>query len=232
MKYLVVMIAIFTIFSCASKKGDSVECPVCDNKTTFLKGTKCVPIAEVEACGPDGHAHGTDCHCFSGQAPTEIDGKEYCIQKDCGGNTDETPEEDVDAHACETVKAGNATSVEGVATIDEFEKAHLELETLYEITLKAGAETYFHTGPATTGDWAVYFSEAGVFDSAYNAEKVKLESESLGANPDCKENLKDLYNVLYTEKEGMGPAIIIKLKAQTEDKKVVVFVHEAGHEHE
>jgi len=79
----------FLIISCADESGDKVDCPVCDNKTEILVGTKCVAVEEVEVCGPDGHLHGENCHCFSDQTPTEIDGNFYCLQTGCGGDKTE-----------------------------------------------------------------------------------------------------------------------------------------------
>ncbi len=73
----------FISFSCASKHGDHVHCPECDNETEILVGTKCVPIEDVEDCGPDGHSHGDYCHCFSNQEVTVINGREFCLQQDC-----------------------------------------------------------------------------------------------------------------------------------------------------
>jgi len=231
MRYLLISIALFTLFSCASKDGDKVDCPSCNNTTEILVGTKCVSISEIEACGPDGHAHGTECHCFRGQLTTKINGKEYCLQQGCGSENSEEQTEDVDKHACEAAK-GTKESVESVDSFEKFDEVHLELETFYEVTLKAGKESFVHTGPATTGDWAVYMSDKAILDSAYNAKKEQLEIKNMGQNPDCETVFPDVFHVFYTEKEGMGPAIVLKFKAQAEDKKVTIFIHEASDEHE
>lgn len=81
----VFVLVLFHGVGCAVQKGDSVTCPVCDNVLTILVGTKCVEVSQVEVCGPDGHAHGTECHCFSGQATTRVGGKEHCLQQGCPG---------------------------------------------------------------------------------------------------------------------------------------------------
>jgi hypothetical protein len=70
--------------ACAAEKGDEIECPECDNETTVLVGDRCVSIDEVDPCGPDGHLHGDECHCFDGQDPTSIGGTQYCLQAECG----------------------------------------------------------------------------------------------------------------------------------------------------
>lgn len=92
MKNLTIAMIVFSslfIIACASKSGDSVDCPECDNTTEILVGTKCVAVEEVDACGPDGHAHGEECHCFSGQEITVIGEKSFCLQQGCGETSDE-----------------------------------------------------------------------------------------------------------------------------------------------
>ncbi len=220
----------FVVVSCAAAKGDSVQCEECDNVTELLVGTKCVPIADIPVCGPDGHAHGDVCHCFSGQMPTIIGGKEYCIQE-CKEGEDDHHEEDVDAHACEAAQ-GTREAATVVDAFDKFGEVHLELETLYELTLPAGKEGFVHTGPATTGDWAIYLGKSGLFESAFNAKGEKLEIETIGANEDCATTFPAVYHVRYTAQEGMGPAIVLKFKAPETETKVLFFAHEAGHDHE
>lgn len=88
--------------TCATSPGDTLDCPTCDNVTELLVGAaRGVAIAEVEACGPDGHGHGEACHCFSGQQPTAIGGTEYCLQQGCGGSGAQMG--DPDALACDEV---------------------------------------------------------------------------------------------------------------------------------
>lgn len=232
MKHLfivIVFLAALVPISCAGSKGDSVQCEECDNVTELLVGTKCVPIADVAVCGPDGHAHGAVCHCFSGQEVTTIGGKEYCIQECKEG--EEPEEEDVDAHACEAAEGAKETAT-AVDAFDKFSEVHLELETLYELTLPAGKEGFVHTGPATTGDWAIYMGKSDLFEGAFNAKGEELEVETIGANEDCATIFPAVFHVLYTVQEGMGPAIILKFKAPTAETKVLFFAHEAGHDHE
>ncbi len=69
--------------ACSMDAGAEMECPECDNLATLAVGEHCVPIEDVEVCGPDGHSHGQHCHCFSDQEPTEINGTNYCLQTEC-----------------------------------------------------------------------------------------------------------------------------------------------------
>lgn len=69
--------------------GDTLTCPECDNVTRILVGDKCVPVGDVSECGPDGHCHGDECHCFSGQEPTGIGGVMYCLQQDCAADKED-----------------------------------------------------------------------------------------------------------------------------------------------
>ena len=90
------LVILFLAVSCMGP-GDDVACPVCDNATELLVGAKCVPIEQVDECGPDGHSHGAECHCFSGQEPTAIDGKSYCLQAGCPGpGQGDTPDAEED----------------------------------------------------------------------------------------------------------------------------------------
>jgi len=230
-KNLIVLFSFLALFlvACAGSKGDSVTCEECDNVTKLLVGTKCVPIDQIAVCGPDGHAHGDVCHCFSDQTPTTIGGKQYCIQECKVG--EEPEEEDVDAHACEAAEGAKETAT-AVDSFEKFSEVHLELETLYELTLPAGKAGFVHTGPATTGDWAIYLGKADVFEGAFNAKGEELAVEVIGANKDCATTYPAVYHVLYTAQEGMGPAIVLKFKAPTAETKVLFFAHEAGHDHE
>ena len=97
------MLLAIVAIGCATEAGDEVECPVCDEATEALVGTQCVPLEEVEVCGPDGHLHGAVCHCFGGQEVTVIDGINYCLQEVCGVvsdkvEADETPVDDEHNH--------------------------------------------------------------------------------------------------------------------------------------
>lgn len=234
MRTIPVLLGIFSLTflaACAGKAGDGVHCEECDNVTELLVGTKCVPIAEIAVCGPDGHAHGDVCHCFSGQAPTTIGENQYCIQECSAGEPGDQQVEDVDAHACEAAEGAKETAT-AVDAFEKFDEVHLELETLYELTLPAGKEGFVHTGPATTGDWAIYLGKSDLFVGAFNAKGEELEVEMMGANEDCATIFPAIFHVLYTVQEGMGPAIILKFKASTAETKVLFFAHEAGHDHE
>jgi len=235
MKHLfivIVFLTALTLISCAGSKGDSVKCEECDNVTELLVGTKCVPIADVAVCGPDGHAHGDVCHCFSGQEVTTIGGTDYCLMTcEMATSDDDMVEEDVDAHACEAAEGAKETAT-AVDAFEKFDEVHLELETLYELTLPAGKEGFVHTGPATTGDWAVYLGKSDLFEGAFNAKGEELEVETIGANEDCATTFPAVFHVLYTVQEGMGPAIILKFKAPSVETKILFFAHEAGHDHE
>ncbi|HNW81399.1 MAG TPA: hypothetical protein PKG52_00755 [bacterium] len=228
---IIIFSSLFTV-SCASKSGDSVDCPECDNMTEVLVGTKCVAIAEVDACGPDGHAHGTECHCFSNQEITVIGEKSFCLQQDCGnGDDSDKITEDVDAHACEAFEGEVAESVSAVGTIDEFDTVHVEQEELVEVTLAAGKDNFLHFEIPSTGDYALYLSAKDLFVKAYDENKVALETENMGANPDCPESFPQVYHILANAEGTMVPVILQFAKVDT-DTKVKIFIHEAGHDNE
>lgn len=235
MKNLAITIIVFSslfIIACAAKSGDSVDCPDCNNTTEILVGTKCVAVEEVDACGPDGHAHGDVCHCFSGQEITVIGEKSFCLQQGCGGSDDtDVVEEDVDAHACEAFEGEVAESVTAVGTIDEFDTVHVEQEELIEVTLKAGTDNFFHFGVAKTGDYALYISAKDLFVKAFDKDKTELDVEDMGANPDCSEDFPQVYHVLANSEGTMVP-VILQFANVDSDTKVKIFIHEAGQTHE
>lgn len=92
---IIIFLIAVAVSSCAAKAGDKVDCPECNNETEILVGTKCVPIEDVDECGPDGHSHGEECHCFSSQEVTVIGEKPFCLQQGCGetNDTEECDEE-------------------------------------------------------------------------------------------------------------------------------------------
>ena len=228
----IILVPLFFIISCASKSGDSVDCPDCNNTTEILVGTKCVAVEEVDACGPDGHAHGDVCHCFSGQEITVIGEKSFCLQQDCGGSNDsDVVEEDVDAHACEAFEGEIAESVTAVGTIDEFDTVHVEQEELIEVTLKAGTDNFLHFEIPSTGDYALYISAKDLFVKAFDKNKTELEVEDMGANPDCSESFPQVYHILANSEGTMVPVILQFAKVDT-DTKIKIFIHEAGHNDE
>lgn len=232
MRNLTISIMVFSflfIISCASKSGDSVDCPECDNTTEVLVGTKCVAIAEVDACGPDGHAHGDVCHCFSGQEVTVIGDKSFCLQQDCGnGDDSDKITEDVNEHACIAFEGEVAESVSAVGTIDEFDTVHVDQEELIEVTLKAGVDNFFHFGVEETGDYALYISAQDLFVKAFDKDKKELEVEDMGENADCPESFPQVYHILANAEGTMVPVILQFAKVDT-DTKVKIFIHEAGH---
>jgi len=221
------LFSLLAFVSCASGDGDKVNCPTCDNLTQLLVGTKCVPIADVDVCGPDGHAHGTECHCFSGQEPTAIGGQNYCLQQGCG---DKGETEDVDALACAALEETG----ENVTAADEFAKfedAHADLGELIVLSLPDGKPGFVHFPASETGDFAVYLDTAGAFDKALDGEGHELETETLGANPDCSDKLPALFHVLVTNESGQIKPQILQFKSGAA-RTVKLFIHEAGEDHE
>jgi len=261
MKKIVILTAtIFTfiILSCATDSGDKVECPGCDNTTELLVGNKCVPIENVEQCGPDGHAHAAECHCFSGQQPTQIDGKKYCVQQDCSAEEKECSghghledgtchcdegfeqdhddkikcvaehEHDIDHEACEAAES-ITENVTAVSAFDKFSDAHVDLATGAEITLPEGKESFVHFPVDETGEIALYIDREGVFDSAYDKNQNTLTVESAGANEDCSSELKEVYHISATNDTGSKVPAILKFKAA--GGKVRIYIHELSQEH-
>lgn len=192
------------IASCASSAGDDVTCPECDNVSELLVGNTCVPTDQVETCGPDGHPHGDECHCFSGQQPTEIGGIQYCLQTGCTA----APQEDLNAHACEHLEETPET-VSAVDDFASFEEAHADLETLVEIGLPSSGTGYVHFPGRQTGHVLVLLGTTGVFSAAYDATHNALTSENLGPNEDCSSDLPEVWEVqVENDTDSVQPQIL------------------------
>ncbi len=182
---------------CATSPGDTPECPTCDDRTELLVGWKCVPIAEVEACGPDGHAHGTDCHCFHGQEPTVIGGVEYCLQPGC------EVEADPDALACEEIDR-TPEAVTAVSDPADVEGAHVDLGRVAAVSLPAGQEGYVHFGVPGAGPYHLYLDTAGALLGAQDGLGAELGAEDEGPNPACA----DIPEVWHLTATAAGPVVL------------------------
>ena len=237
-----VVTALFTLtlaFSCMGP-GDEVDCPVCDNKTELLAGAKCVPVDQVEECGPDGHSHGTECHCFSEQEPNTIGGKEYCLQQGCpgaGGDTDAHTgdgdaytAEDLDVHACEHL-GDTPEEVDAVATFEDFGDAHVDLEHLADITLPENAEGFVHFPGKETGEVAVYVSETGVIDAFLDGQGNAIGAHNQGENGDCPDDFREVWLVEVVNDTGSVKPQIIRFRDGSLNG-VRVLILDAGHAHE
>ncbi len=210
----------FFSLSCASSSGDDVKCEECDNVTTLLVGVKCVPIAQIAECGPDGHLHGSVCHCFHGQATIAIGGKNYCPQTECG----QTSEVDVDAKACEHL-TDTPEAVTPVESFAQFENAHVDLEKLAEISLPEQKESFVHFPGLKTTEYAVFVSESGVLEGFYDADNKALSAMNEGTNEDCPSDFKEAWHASVLNESGSAKPQIIKFKAGTA-KKVKIFIIE------
>lgn len=222
--------AYMTFTNCAGTPGDDEdrECPVCDNVTEMLVGWQCVPIDQVEACGPDGHPHGNECHCFSGQDPTEIGGADYCLQLGCGGGDDH--EEDPEDMACELIHGASPELVNAVELFADFPNAHVDLEHVAEITLPAGAESYVHFPGHETTEYLLFIDAAGVFDSAYNANEDPLVVRDEGANTFCDTDIPEIWGIEVVNDTGSVKPQVVKFKAAAAGTVRVVII-EASHDH-
>ncbi len=210
---------------CANSPGAEPDCPTCDNVTELLVGFKCVPIEEVAACGPDGHAHGGECHCFSGQEPTEIDGTEYCLQADC----QEPGERDLDALACEE-SGETPEAVTAVQDFADFELAHVDLEHLAEISLPAGAESYVHFPADGSATFHVYLDTEGALNGVLDAQGEPVTAEAEGANPDCPDEWPEVWHVAAVNDSGqIQPQILHFSAGQLADVRVLVYELEGDH---
>jgi len=194
---------------CATAPGDTVACPVCDGISELLVGARCVPIAEVAVCGPDGHAHGDACHCFSGQEPTTIGGAAYCLQQGCGGAGEE---EDLDAWACEEVGQAPEQATAVVAFAD-FAAVHLEDARVTEVILPAGQESYVHCAAPRAGHLRLDLAAAGVLLAALDAAGRPLELEGGAANPDCPAGLPATYEVHLPAGEDYPHPVVLRFAA-------------------
>ncbi len=218
----VLALALTALAACATDKGDNVECPECDNVTELLVGSRCVPIAEVEPCGPDGHAHGAECHCFSDQAPTSIGGVEYCLQSDC---LSEPPAVDPDALACAELDE-TPEAVTAVTVFADFPNAHVDLSTLAEITLPANQPSYVHFPGLATGHVRVYLDRAGVLAGAFNGSEVALATEAAGANEDCGVELPEVWEVDVVNTSGSPEPQVLAFAAGTVPSVRLVVIKE------
>jgi len=217
---------------CALDKGDSVNCPTCDNVTQLLVGTRCVPLAEVEECGPDGHSHGTACHCFHGQTPTTIGEHGYCLQQGCGGGDQDASEAvtDPDLHACEHL-GDVPEQVSAVAAFADFDNAHVEVEHLVEIVLPVNQRGFVHFEGDATGEVAVYVREPGRIDSFLDENEQPLTAENVGGNTDCPADFPEVWHVEIVNDSGQPKPQIIRFK-QGVAGPVHLLIVELGDEHE
>jgi hypothetical protein len=206
--------------SCASTPGDDVTCPSCDGTTELLVGTKCVPIASVAACGPDGHAHGDSCHCSSGQQPTRIGAVEYCLQQGCG-----EAKVDTDAAACAEVTLA-AEAISAAERAADVETAHVALAKVAEVALPASQESYVHFGADEAGEFLVYATLPGVVIGAQSEAGAALALAIEGPNEDCGAVLPEVTAVTT---KGAGP-VLLRLKAGT-IPKVKLVIYESAHVH-
>jgi hypothetical protein len=215
---LTAMIWAVMFAGCATSPGDTPECPECDNVTELLVGFKCVPIDQVEECGPDGHLHGADCHCFSGQDPTTIGGTDYCLQDGC-----KEIEVDIDALACGEIDE-TPEPVTPVTDFADFEDAHADLERVVEVDLPDSQESFLHFPGMETAEYAVYLDTTGVLDAVLDASETVLTAHAVGANPDCSAELPEVWHVEVVNDTGSPKPQIIRFKAGTVDKvKLVVY---------
>jgi hypothetical protein len=213
-----VLLSSALVSSCATEAGDDIRCPTCNNTTEVLVGTRCVPLAEVAACGPDGHAHGTECHCLSGQAPTAIGGVEYCLQLSCG-----TAAIDTAAVACDEVTRA-PESVTAVATLAEVESAHVGVGKVTEVILPAGPEGFVHFEADEAGEMLVYASAPGVIQAALTVDGTPLVAALEGANEDCASALPEVWGVQVT----MAGPVVLRLATGTV-ASVKLVIQESGH---
>ncbi len=218
--------------SCATEDGDEITCPTCDNETQLLVGTKCVPIEDIDTCGPDGHSHGNECHCFSDQEPTEIGGAEYCLQQGCSGDNEDNSQEteDLEQHACEHL-GDTPEEVSAVSSFDEFSNAHVDLEHLAQIELTTGSENFVHFPGQETGEVAVFIDTVGIVDGFLDAEENELEAHNEGENSDCPGDFKEVWHVEITNDSGSVKPQIIRF-GENEAEQVQILILEIGEEHE
>ncbi len=206
---LSVSLALLTFPGCATDAGDAVDCPTCDDVTELLVGARCVPIAEVEPCGPDGHAHGDACHCFSGQEPTSIGATQYCLQQGCAGSGEEVG--DPDEQACEEAALA-PEQVSAVTDFASFETVHVDDGKVVEIALPQNEVSYVHCAAFGPGHLRIDLSAADVLDAALDAAGAELDLEPAGANPDCPNALPAVLEVHLEEGDYPHP-VVLRFKA-------------------
>ena len=210
---------------CATSAGGDPDCPTCDNETELLVGFKCVPIEDVEPCGPDGHAHGDECHCFSGQDPTEIAGADYCLQADCK----EPEDRDVDALACDEADE-TPEAVSAVEVFDDFPQAHVDLEHPAEISLPAGAEAYVHFPGSETATFHVYLDTEGALAGVLDAQGDPVTAGPEGANQDCPEDWPEVWHVEVVNDSGqVQPQILHFAAGQVAAVRLVIYEFTGDH---
>lgn len=217
------------MLSCADSDGNNEECETCDNITTVLVGTKCVPIAEVEACGPDGHAHGEvngvpDCHCFHGQNTTDINGAPYCLQSECST----TEEKDWDQVACEIF----SDQAEEIVLTTDYTIAHMHFEEKMEVVL-GETETMGHIPVLQDSAFMLHLSEKDVFVKASLADGTDVEFEREDANSDCSSDIKEVIHIHMENDTGEKFPLILHFRAQnSSNERVFLIVLEEKHNHE
>ena len=211
--------------SCAITDGDEVNCPVCDNKTEVLVGNKCVPLDQVDTCGPDGHNHGEECHCFSGQEPTEIGGTQYCLQQGCPGEEQDTDGDstDLEQQACEHVQ-DTPEEVQAVSDFADFDQAHSDLAHLVKVELPSDSEGFIHFPGKKTGEVLVFVSQTGLIKDFLDADKKVLEAHNQGENKDCPESFKEVWQVKIINDSGTVKPQIIHFNKTDKSSEVKLLI--------
>lgn len=219
-----VAVVALCVTGCATEPGDAPDCPDCNGTTELLVGARCVPIADVAVCGPDGHLHGDACHCFSGQEPTTIAGQQYCVQQGCGGASEPG---DPDALACDEVdrEPEQATAVGSFA---DFESVHIEDGRVTEISLPAGQESFVHCAALAAGHLRVDLSVAGALTGAFDANETALELEGGTANADCPTALPGVHEVHLEEGATYPHPVVLRFEAATAATVRVIVRSPAG----
>ncbi len=206
--------------ACATEPGDDVTCPTCNNTTELLVGLKCVPIAQVAECGPDGHAHGDACHCFGGQQPTAIGAQSYCLQQGCGESTG-----DPSALACDEIPRA-PEAVTAVTTVADVDDAHVNLGKVAEVTLPAGQESFVHFEADEAGEILAHMATGGILVAALDGTGAALHAAIEGPNEDCATVVPEVWGIQVAS---AGP-VVLKFHAGT-TPSVRLVLHESTHTH-
>lgn len=165
-------------------------------------------------CSGHGHLEDGTCHCDSGYKVDPSDATS-CVS-----------EVDFEALAC-TEFAGAAQAASLVEAFADFDNAHVELDTPYQVTLPDGKASYVHFEVDKTGEYVIFLGEAGVFDSFMHRDNKDVAPAGGVPNGKCATEIKDHWHADLTM-DGTGSATnvpyIARFKAIAGGKTVTFMI--------
>ncbi|PID38300.1 MAG: hypothetical protein CSB49_06330 [Proteobacteria bacterium] len=177
--------------------------------------------AASEACGGHGHLHDGACRCDTGYKVDPAD-KANCVADKAFTEI-----------ACDefAVTPKSETVVEVFAS---FEDVHVDLDTPYEVTLPDDKPSYLHFSVTETGEYVIFLSEAGVFDTFMHRNETEVAPAGGVANGKCATAIRDHWHADLTFDGAPGDTkvpYIVRFKAVAGGKTVTLMIkHHDAHD--